>query len=138
MSGVFLVMGRENRTEKTDTELAHYQPQNMSDSEGDTDLDSMVKDQPPQSIYKTKTGVIKERLANKAILTHVPGKGLQTFILWHRKLAHASPQVVGKFQQKNYPQVPLPLMEAFPFCDLCTHTEMTKKTIDKVQTQPVV
>ncbi len=109
-----------------------------SDSEGEMDVDGTIQGLQPTAKYKSKSGSSKKFPANLQIPTQVPGKDLQTFVLWHCRLAHASPLVVRKFLQSNYTQVPLPPVDSLPFCDICTRTKLTKNTFDKVRTVPTI
>ncbi len=132
--GIFLVT--EHVKQATEgSELAPNKLAMTSDSEGDTDEETTVQPQQNRATYLTKTGSTKKHPTNRVFPIQINGEQVQTFALWHRRLAHASPLVVRKFLQTYYP-ISLPQVHEFPFCDVCTQTKMTKKAFDKVRTLP--
>ncbi len=105
-------------------------------SEGGGDIDGTKEGSQPTYGYRSKSGSSKAASANKPIPVQVHGGNMQTFVLRHRRLAHASPLVVKKFLQLHYPQIRLPLANIFLFCDICVKMKQTRKTFDKVRTLP--
>ncbi len=94
------------------------------------------QDQRPFPEYRTKLGRFKSTPFNKTVVPQQMVTPQEVVTLWHKRLGHASLQVVRHFLSLFQPNIKLTGVPTIEFCDVCVCTKLTHKAYDQVRTIP--
>ncbi len=91
-----------------------------------------------KNLYRLKKfpGKYKSTSFNKSIAPSNTNSSVETAILWHKRLAHASLAVIKHFLYVFKPTEKLIGISNIDFCDVCVWTKLTQKAHDKVRVTP--